>query len=96
MHRLKTDIAPLVVASAARAEFFFRIGMEAAGNENFTEFIELLLKFIENKHNCKTKELNTILSKMLLAQERKDWIALSDTIEHEFIDFFNKNMNIQE
>lgn len=95
MHRHKANLSSLIVASAGRSEFFFRIGMEASGNEHFAEFIELLLKFIDKNHNDAIGELNAILTKMLLAQERRNWVGLSDIIQYEFIDFFNKSMNEQ-
>jgi len=95
MHRHKADLHPSIVASAERAEFFFRIGMEASGNEHFTECIELLLKVVEKNHTYAINELNAILTKMLLSQERRNWVALADIIQYEFIDFFNKGMNRQ-
>ncbi len=84
MHRHNTDITSLLVASAEQAEFFFRIGMEASGNDKFTEFIELLLKFVNKHPTGKLNELNAILTSMVLAQERKDWIALADIIKYVF------------
>jgi hypothetical protein len=95
MHDHNITLTSSIIASAEKAEFFFRLGMEASGNENFTECIDSLLQFINRNQYIEIGELNEILRKMLLSQENKNWILLSDIIYYDFINYFNNNISIR-
>lgn len=94
MNNHNSSLTSSIITSAEKAEFFFRLGMEASGNENFTECIDLILQFINRNQYIERDELNNILKKMLISQENKNWILLSDIINYEFVNYFTNPINI--
>jgi len=60
----------------------FQLGYEAQANNTLTDFLDLLILFIEEKKLSENKELNDLFTIMLSAQQRHDVLFLSDIISY--------------
>lgn len=78
MHNQAADTLIQVMTSAAHK---FRLGHEADGSHDFAQCIDLLTSLLPELQN--TTMVSEILSSMLTAQERHDWLALADNLEYD-------------
>lgn len=82
-----------IINIAVEIEYYFRIGMEASGNEKFIELIDNIPKIFTEYSTDQLLILNNILKNLLLAQENKNWILLADILNYVFIVFFDEHDN---
>lgn len=61
----------------------FRLGAEAQGSEGLVALIDGLPALLEQVPGDATACLNQVLSAMLAAQSRKDYLYLADLLEYE-------------
>lgn len=61
----------------------FRLGMEATGSENLTQFIDALQDVLKTLPPEKIPQLSAALNESLTAQSRRDYSYLADLLEYQ-------------
>lgn len=61
----------------------FRLGIEGQASENMIKLIDSLAPFVQNPACPNRGEINSLLTKMIEAQSRKDYLHTADLLEFE-------------
>ena len=61
----------------------FRLGMEGQASQNLIELIDFLIPLIQEPSFPNREEMNRLLSELLAAQSRKDYLRAADILEYE-------------
>jgi len=68
----------------AQAITAFRLGMDAQGNDNLKELIDIIVPYFNNKETIIGEIENQLIDAILSAQSRSDSAYLADLLEYEF------------
>lgn len=71
----------------------FRLGMEGQGSQNFVEVIDFITPFIQNPNCPDRKNISILLSGLLDAQSRRDYLYLADLLEYRLSYWITKNIS---
>ena len=61
----------------------FRLGMEAQASENLLKVIDFITPLVQNPIYQHRKNMNAVLTELLAAQMRKDYLYAADLLEYE-------------
>jgi hypothetical protein len=73
---------PELAARARAAAHAYRLGMNGQASAELTALLDGLLAAC-TRSPCTSALLGPTLAELAAAQERGDWLALADTLEHE-------------
>lgn len=68
----------------------FRLGMEGQANEELIAFIDGFPGFLRNRGLSDAAQVNVVLTEILSAQSRKDYLFVADLLEYELSSYMKK------
>lgn len=72
----------------------FRLGMEAQASEGLVALIDALPQALQAGSGVDAARLNQLLSTMLAAQSRRDYLYLADQLQYEVATLFSHTPNL--
>jgi len=89
---LPDPLAAAITKGLNQAEQFFRLGMEAAGNDALTATLDSLLIFLKNHPGAAALDLNPILAEILACQQQRDWIQAADLLQYRLLPWLQQTI----
>ncbi|MDH5231331.1 MAG: hypothetical protein OEZ58_23900 [Gammaproteobacteria bacterium] len=78
-----TDSLQRIHQQIATTANYFRMGMEAMASDSFVKLVESLLTSSNTQNTETAAQLNFILSEIIAAQQRCDYLYIADLLQYE-------------
>jgi len=85
-------LANHILSGIGQAEHYFRLGMEAAGNDVLTGILDNLMGFLKNHPQAAAMDLNPILAEILACQQQRDWIRAADLLYYRLLPWLQETI----